>query len=806
MTHQVTITRAVVSALRRVGSARGPALAVALRDLMDAVGHRFELRAIRLVVAEAFESTRTDLWWTADGSDANPTWCGPDERADTTFPFPIVNGADGFIEVWFDDRNDALRSSRELLLDALATSVSLAIVRDELSRRFEAAFDHATIGFTCRAADGHLLDCNRAYADLVGSTVEELIGGTPPDVVHPDDYEMCYERVSRMLSGEIDDLSFEYRMQPINEPTSERWVRSTSSAVRWPNGNLRYLMAVFEDVTERRASEQALRDSEARYRGLIEHAPMVVLSIGSDDRIVFASAEVQSSLGIDPYRLGQRHFSAIGLGADEVITWTEALHRVRTTGDDEEVETRVLTPEGDRWLSGRLAPGDRPGAVTVYAFDVTQRHRLQAQIELAASHDTLTGLTNRATFLFRVDDALCRQRRSGRSLAVVFVDLDRFKVINDMLGHAAGDEVLVGVAKRITTAVREVDTVGRLGGDEFVVLLEDCLGPEGAALTAERIRQVLLEPIPAGGQEVHVTASLGVVIHGGGPTSADELVGDSDRAMYRAKRNGRDRIELFDEELRAEVAARVATEGALRRALPRGEFELYIQPEVDLASRHVVGGEALVRWNHPQRGLLAAAEFVELAEESGVILDLDPWIISETAACLGRWRGAGLDVRCRVNLSRRTVLAPGLVEQLAECLRVNDLDPAALGVELTETALVSDSNAIIRTLAGIRQLGISVAIDDFGTGYSSLGMLRSMSVDALKLDRSFVSGLPDEHGADAIVSTVMMLAQSLGLLVVAEGVETEAQAARLLELGCQRAQGWLFSKAIPAAEFVDLLR
>ncbi len=785
--------------------ARGEALAVALRDLLDAVGHRFELRAIRLVVAEAFESTRTDLLWTVDDPQCASGRPGPIARPDAQFPFPIENGTEGFIEVWFDDPNSALRASREMLLDAMATTVSLAIVRDELARRFEAAFDHATIGFTCRAADGHLLDCNRAYADLVGSTVEELIGGTPPDVVHPDDYEMCYQRVRQMLSGEIDNLSFEYRMRPIDSPTTDRWVRSTSSAVRWPNGDLRYLMAVFEDVTERRASEQAVRDSEARYRGLIEHAPMVVLSIAHDDRIVFASAEVRSSLGIDPFRLEQRHFSAIGLGADEVTTWTEALQRVRATGADEEVETRVVTPEGDRWLSGRLAPGDRPGAVTAYAFDVTQRHRLQAQIERAASHDTLTGLANRATFLYRVDDALSRQRRNGRSLAVVFVDLDRFKVVNDMLGHAAGDEVLIGVAKRITTAVREVDTVGRLGGDEFVVLLEDCLGAEGAALTAERIRQVLLDPLPAGGQEVYVTASLGVVVHPGGPTSADELVGDSDRAMYRAKRNGRDRIELFDEALRAEVAARVATEGALRRALPRGEFELYIQPEVDLVSRRIVGGEALVRWNHPERGLLAAAEFVELAEESGVILDLDPWIIAETAACLGRWRGAGLDVRCRVNLSRRTVLAPGLVDQLAECLRVNDLDPSALGVELTETALVSDSNAIVRTLAAIRQLGISVAIDDFGTGYSSLGMLRSMSVDALKLDRSFVSGLPDEHGADAIVSTVMMLAQSLGLVVVAEGVETEAQAERLIELGCQRAQGWLFSKAIPASQFVDLV-
>ncbi len=790
----------VPASLLAIAGARGADLIERLEDLVASIGFQFGHDEVTLTVATSLNTARRTVSWLRPGTRST-TDCEPLLAT----PLPAIDGVHGELKAWARRASNDVDTYADVMLSGVTVLIAEAVARDEMTRRFEAAFDHGAVGFSIREADGLLLECNTRYAEMVGSTVTELIGGRPPGVVHPDDLPGVHERVQQTIESGQQHLIHEFRMLKGGSLDDVRWCRSTSTAVRWGDGSLRYMMAVFEDIHERKVGEQALKESELRYRGLIEHAPMVVLNIGPDDRIGFASSEVYVALGLDPESLPGEPLQRLGLGLDELGAWTQAMRNVRSTGLDTEIETRFSTGRGDRWLSGRIAPSGTDGSVTVYAFDVTERHRMQAQIEHAARHDPLTGLANRTMFLQQIDEALRRQRRYRGPLAVLFVDLDRFKVVNDHLGHAAGDQVLSQVAKRLVSTVRDIDSVGRLGGDEFVVLLENCGSPDSINVMADRVREVLSQPFVVDASGFTITASVGVVVHFGGPALPDELVRDADRAMYRAKRNGRDRVEVFDDGLRDEVAARAATEAALRRALPRGELDLYVQPEVDLRSRRIVGCEALVRWLHPERGLLAAAEFVELAEESGVIVDIDTWMVRESLRWLARWRTAGHDVHCRINLSRRSLVAHRIGEVIAAELASTGVDPASVGFEVTESAVAFDIDAMRAAVKGIRALGTTIAIDDFGTGYSSLSMLRSFEVDVLKLDRSFVSSLGEDHEADAIVETVVSLAQALDLMMVAEGVETEAQAARLVELGCPRAQGWLFGRPIPASQFIALL-
>jgi diguanylate cyclase (GGDEF)-like protein len=422
--------------------------------------------------------------------------------------------------------------------------------------------------------------------------------------------------------------------------------------------------------------------------------------------------------------------------------------------------------------------------------------RVRQELLHQALHDPLTGLPNRALLLDRLEQSLARARRHGNPVTVLFLDVDRFKVINDSLGHTAGDQLLLCIADRLRATMRPSDTVGRFGGDEFVVLSEDALDEDQAILLAEGVAASLMAPATIAGRDIRFTVSTGIVVANMHDT-AEALLRDADVAMYRAKERGRARYEVFNASMRELVVDRLETERALQEAIEQGQLRVVYQPEVALRDGRVVAVEALVRWAHPERGLLTPADFMELAEDTGLVVPLDRWVLREACAQVQRCRiehPSLSDMVLWVNFSARQLADPEVAGVVAHCLRSTGCDPSLLGIEITESVVMEDVAEVRSALAALRQLGVQLAIDDFGTGFSSLSYLRSFPVSVLKVDRSFVAGMVHNDGDRAIVGAVISLAHSLGLSAVAEGVETPQQLGLLREMGCELAQGYLFGR------------
>jgi diguanylate cyclase (GGDEF)-like protein len=445
-------------------------------------------------------------------------------------------------------------------------------------------------------------------------------------------------------------------------------------------------------------------------------------------------------------------------------------------------------------------PDGRPASVLLVGTDLTDRRRSEVELAHRASHDPLTDLPNRLLFLTHLDDALDRlgTRDSGH-VAVLFLDLDRFKVVNDSMGHAVGDELLRTVASRLEGVLRRDDVVARLGGDEFTVLLPACRDLEQVGIIGARLREAISAPMLIGGRELVISASIGVSVATHGDETADELMRWADAAMYRAKDRGRDRVVMFDDTLAAEAQRRLDLDQRLRHAIDHHEFEVWFQPEVDLQTGQIVGAEALLRWVTTD-GVRTANDFIWLAEETGLIVPMGNWVLEEACHWASRWVRPDRDLQIRVNLSARQFDQPDLVEIVAGALRRSGLPSRALCLEITETALMENAEASRAMLDELDRLGVQLAIDDFGTGYSSLAYLKQFPVDVLKIDRTFVDGLPDDTEDTAIVTTIIRLAESLGMVVTAEGIETSSQADTLLALGCRLGQGYHFARPMPAIE------
>jgi diguanylate cyclase (GGDEF)-like protein len=441
--------------------------------------------------------------------------------------------------------------------------------------------------------------------------------------------------------------------------------------------------------------------------------------------------------------------------------------------------------------------------------EVAERKQIEEQLLHNAFHDGLTGLANRALFIDHLKLALGRaERHDSYEFAVLFLDLDRFKVVNDSLGHMTGDQLLVGVARRLEAAMRPGDTVSRLGGDEFTVLLDDLKDAGEAEAVAERLQRELAAAFNLGSQEVFTTVSIGIALSSPDYHRPEDILRDADTAMYRAKQRGKARYEMFDQAMHARAMDRLGLERDMRRAVERRELFLQYQPIVSLSNGALRGFEALVRWRHPERGVIPPAKFIPIAEETGMIIPIGKWVLGEACRQMSRWQKlSSLDapLPISVNLSGRQFLQPDLLEQVEEVLRETGLAPRSLKLEITETVVMENIETATQTLERLRSLGVELSIDDFGTGYSSLSYLQRFPVSTLKIDRSFVSRMAESDGTAEIVRTITKLAQTLGMDVVAEGVETEGQRAQLSDFECEYGQGYYFSRPLDGESAEALL-
>jgi diguanylate cyclase (GGDEF)-like protein/PAS domain S-box-containing protein len=652
---------------------------------------------------------------------------------------------------------------------------------------------------------------------LRGHTVEEAMAQTLDEVLTPDSLQIARrtlaEEMAKESAGDKDlSRSRTLELEMYHKDGSTVWTEMTVTFLRDEEGRPTGLMGVTRDISERKRAQEALHRREEHFRSLIENASDVILVLDEDGTIRYASPSAKRAAGYEPDELvGTAAFGEIVHSDDQASASDAFAAAAREPGGTLSIAVRVRHKDGSwRDFDGvitNLLADPAVGGFILNCRDVSERKRAEETIRHLAYHDAVTDLPNRTLFKDRLTQALAQARRKKRMLAVLFLDLDRFKIVNDTVGHGEGDKLLRRAADRLAGLVREGDTVARVGGDEFAILSSEISHVEDAAQVAERVLANLRRPWLLQGQEFLVTTSIGIAVYPGDGDDADSLLRSADTAMYRAKESGRDNCQLYTPAMNARIVERLALENDLRRGLERGEFVVYYQPQVNIRSGQVVGVEALVRWQHPERGLVLPAEFIPVAEETGLIVPLGEWVLRTACAQNKACQDAGLPpMRVAVNLSARQFQQRNLTDTVAQALEETGLAPDLLQLEITEGVAMQDVDFTITTLQGLREMGVQIAMDDFGTGYSSLGYLKRFPMDAVKIDRSFVRDLTVDPNDAAIATTVITMAHSLKLSVIAEGVETEEQLAFLDEQECDEMQGYLFSKPVPAAVLDETLR
>ena len=562
-----------------------------------------------------------------------------------------------------------------------------------------------------------------------------------------------------------------------------------------------------------RRSEASLAEAQRMTQQLIEALPTPIFFKGTDGRYLGVNKAWEAYFSTPREAFLGKSVHDLYPGNREVADRLHAMDQELWARPGAQVyETSITTPDGKQHeaiyykATFTRADGSVAGLIGTI-IDITERKQAEARVLHLAHYDELTGLPNRSMFHQRVGHALVQARRSGKELAILFIDLDHFKKINDTLGHEAGDRALKLIAERLRGCLRESDTVGRLGGDEFVVLIEELPRSESVAEVATKILAAVARPFPLDAGEYQFTASIGISTYPGDSEDMQGLMKNADISMYRAKEQGRNNYQFYSVQMNVHTLERLALESDLRHALERDEFRLHFQPKVDIRSGRVTGAEALLRWQRPARALIPPAQFIPLAEESGLIVPIGEWVLKTACLHSEAWLDQGLPrLTVAVNLSARQFAHESLLEDVARTLRDTRLDPAYLEFEITESMVMRDPEHAVKLLGGLKAMGIRLSIDDFGTGYSSLNYLKRFPLDSVKIDRAFIQDLPGNADDAAITRAIIAMAHSLRLKVIAEGVETEEQLGFLRELGCDEMQGYLFSGPLPGDEFVRLLQ
>ncbi len=661
--------------------------------------------------------------------------------------------------------------------------------------------DNATDVVTLHDAIGRYKYVSPSITGLTGYAPDELVGTPSGDLVHPDDLPGVREQMATISGDGI--ATFEYRLRRADG--EYEWVETTARRV----GD--EIQCSSRGVTERRAASAQLARRLAQQSAVARLGESALQRPDLNALFERAVAAVAETLGVGVVTITEHVDAGTAHVRAELGSPFDALFTVDVPIGSGIAPLGMLTVGSRDERAFDERDHDFLQAVAHVLAGAIERLRSERQMRHDALHDSLTGLPNRSLLLDRLHHALARSTREQRRVALLFVDLDNLKVINDSLGHHAGDELLKAIGPRLNGQLRASDTVARFGGDEFAIVCEDIDDVDQAVDIARRVVASFEDPFVVAGEERFGSVSVGVVVTNPvAPRTADELLSDADAAMYRAKERGRGRFELFDAGLRDRITARLQLEADLRRAL-EGEGRLWVvyQPYYRLPSREIAGVEALVRWEHPQRGNVPPAEFIPVAEESGLVVPLGARVLRAACEQVAQWqRDTGHHaLRLTVNVSARQMATPDFVDTVQEVLDATGLHPDSLGLEITERLLLEETPATTLTIELLQALGVRLLLDDFGTGYSSLRYLQRYPLDGLKVDRAFVMGLGEDGDGDgAIVEAIVGMARALGMGVIPEGVETEGQLDRLRALGCDHAQGFLLSRPLPAVELESLLR
>jgi diguanylate cyclase (GGDEF)-like protein/PAS domain S-box-containing protein len=674
--------------------------------------------------------------------------------------------------------------------------------------RFRALVRNASDVIVVVGADGVAVYVSPSFERILGIDPTAMAQTEVDKIMHPEDRARMQQLASTLNDEDPVPLRLEVRLRHANG--SWRWFDITLTN-RLEDPHVRGIVANLHDINARKETEEALRQAHERFHSAFVNAPIGMAMTDLEGAIIRANPALGRIVGLDANALTGVNVHELTHPDDRDTSRAEMRRLATNVADGYHIEKRYRHAAGHAvWVSVSVScvrdENGEPSYLIGQVEDVTERRALRERLAYAAIHDPLTALPNRVLFMDRLETALSRATRHHRHVAVIFLDLDRFKFVNDGMGHAAGDRLLESVAERLLGSIRPNDTVARFGGDEFVVLCDEVAGEDAAVQVAERLTDALSRPISLPEGDVFVTASAGVALSVHGTDSAARLLRDADTAMYMAKERGRARIEVFDPESHGIVLDRMRIRSDLHNALERGELRVYYQPIVGLDSGRMVGVEALLRWHHPERGLMPPGEFLPIAEESGLIVPIGAWVMEEACRQVVTWervrRDEGLDavpISVSINMSPRQLSEPGFVDQVASVLALTGVAPEYVWLEITEDALAEDTESTVRVLRQLQTLGVRLAIDDFGTGYASLAYLKSFPVQALKVDRSFVVDLGRGGDDDAtIVRAVIALARSLGLVCVAEGIERPDQLEELRALGCDCVQGFLLGVPLPA--------
>lgn len=697
-----------------------------------------------------------------------------------------------------DDEAAQLAQQFNNMLDVLA----------EREEAFSGTFNQAAVGLAHVGLDGALLRVNQKLCEIVGYSNEELSTRSFQDITHPDDVDIELEYVRQMLAGTIETYQLEKRY--IHQSTAIIWVNLTVSLMRHKDGSPNYFISVVEDISERKLADIHLRIAATVFEShegmLVTDANCQIVSVNrafakitgyAQDEVAGKNPRILSS-----GRQDRQFYEAMWDSIMQAGSWEGEIWNRRKNG---EVYPAMLTI---------TAVKDDQDVVLNYVStmtDITINKAVADEIKSLAFYDPLTQLPNRRLLMDRLSHALTTSMRKKQHGAVLFLDLDHFKTLNDTLGHEVGDLLLQQVAERLLANVRETDTVARLGGDEFVVIMENLSHKDVDSAAKVEVASIKLlaavsAPYQLESSLYYSSSSIGVTLFGGERITADEVLKQADIAMYQAKSDGRNAIRFFNPTMQQAINERVALENDLRYAIEQQQFELYYQIQVDEAQRPL-GAEALIRWHHPVRGLMCPASFIELAEEVGLILPIGQWVLEAVCSQLKSWLQNPLTqhLSLSLNVSAKQFAQPNFVQLVKNTITHQGINPERLNLELTESLLLTDVEGTIATMSALKEIGVRFELDDFGTGYSSLQYLKQLPLSQLKIDQSFVRNIVTDSNDLVIVQTIIAMAKSLRLSVIAEGVETDAQRQYLLNMGCKRHQGYLFGRPMPIGEFESKL-